>query len=133
MAIFSKKIIYGCESRGDYDKPYLTRYTLFKFFGRAVYLHIFHRSDADDLHDHPWSFSTFILWRGYYEETESGKKRIKPFTLNHRNPTHLHRVELIDGKKAVTLVFRGKYERCWGFKVNGVWTYWETYFKRMGC
>jgi hypothetical protein len=39
--------------------------------GGMVLLHKFVRSDADrELHDHPWSFTSLILWRGYFEEVE---------------------------------------------------------------
>lgn len=67
--MISKKIIYGCESRGDADSPYLIRYTLIdtKYF--QVCVHVFLRSDADDMHDHPWPFASLILWRGYNEVT----------------------------------------------------------------
>lgn len=64
-----KKIIYGCEERGDAHKPYLTRYTLIDTKHFQLCLHVFHRSDADDHHDHPWNFISLILWRGYFEET----------------------------------------------------------------
>lgn len=64
-----KRIIYGCESRGDGDKPYLIRWTIFKFNWLKCYFHKFVRSDADELHDHPWAFISIILWRGYVEET----------------------------------------------------------------
>jgi len=131
--MIKKKIIYGCEQRGDAYEPYLTRWTLIKTKWFQLCLHKFHRSDADDLHDHPWKFYSFILWRGYYEETETGKRRVYPLDFLYRSAEHRHRVELVDGKPAVTLVLMRKYERSWGFWVNGVWEYWETYFKRNGC
>jgi len=55
---------------GTDGSPYLTRTTLFSIRGFRVALHRFHRGDQDeDLHDHPWSFWTFILRGGYFEET----------------------------------------------------------------
>ena len=71
MPFLKKKIIYGCESRGDAQSPYLSRWTLLSTKLGAVYLHLFHRSDADEMHDHPWSFISVVLWRGYVEETPS--------------------------------------------------------------
>lgn len=56
------KIIYGCESRGDGGSPYLTRWTLRETTLGSLYLHHFHRSDADENHDHPWPFVSLILW-----------------------------------------------------------------------
>src|SRR3954465_13658675 len=53
-------------------EPYLTRWTLFGARSNgnvAVYLHRFHRSDADELHNHPWPFISIILAGGYWERT----------------------------------------------------------------
>lgn len=132
-AIEQRTTIMGCEARGDKDSPYLTRYTLIKLFGFQICLHIFHRSDADELHDHPWPFITLLLWRGYIEETLSIKKRYYPGMVLKRKAAHLHRVELVDGKKAITLVLMGRYERHWGFKTAFGWVYWKEYFKEKGC
>lgn len=167
MRLLRKKIIYGCETRGDAGSPYLTRFTLIDLFGCAAYLHIFHRSDADEHHDHPWSFASVILWRGYNEETacpecqgtgtfigsvyphEFGdqyqemcgrcfgegrfKKRVWPGMILFRPATWRHRVELIDGKKAVTLVIRTRYIRQWGFFTKSGWQHWKDYFTERGC
>jgi hypothetical protein len=146
-----KKIIYGCEERGDADVPYLTRYTLINTKLFQVCLHIFHRSDADDLHDHPWNFLSIILWRGYNEVTEqqcyvcnklgysncSYRNRVKqrklPGMFLFRKAQHKHRVELVNGKPAMSLVIMGKRKREWGFWVNGVWEYWQHYFIKKRC
>lgn len=128
-----KEIIYGCESRGDYDKPYLIRYTLLKTVFLKICLHIFVRSDHDDLHDHPWPFLSVILWRGYIEQTLSNKSRKWPLMVLYRPALHLHRVQLVDDKKAVTLVFMGKRTRNWGFLTKKGWVDWVSYFKKMGC
>ncbi|HVS73114.1 MAG TPA: hypothetical protein VHQ47_17800 [Phycisphaerae bacterium] len=133
MAIFKKKIIFGCESRGDADSVYLTRYTLLSAFGRKLCLHIFHRSDADELHDHPWSFWTFIIWRGYLEHTPAGVRRVWPLTLHRRPATWRHRVELVGGKAAVTLVLLGRPHRIWGFWTTRGWVNWIKYFRDRGC
>lgn len=65
----NKKIIKGCDSRGDGEEPYLTRWTIFAWKHLHLYFHKFHRSDSDELHDHPWNFISIVLWRGYIEET----------------------------------------------------------------
>lgn len=58
-----KAVIYNCE-----NNKYLTRWYLFRRERFAFFLHLFHRSDEDRaLHDHPWTFISFILWRGYWE------------------------------------------------------------------
>lgn len=144
-----KKIIYGCEARGDADKPYLIRWQLFTCRWFTIYLHKFIRSDADDLHDHPWNFWSFILWRGYFEETfkifpdinsvynykvtSRKRKLIRPLSLIYRSATHTHRVVLISEKPAWTIVIRSKYIRQWGFFENEGWKLWSVYFKEKGC
>jgi len=140
-----KLIIHGCEARGDYDQPYLTRWILLKREKFAIYFHKFHRSDADDLHDHPWSFISLILWRGYNEVTfakskygfmnltERVTKRIYPGMIIFRKATHTHRVELLNNKPAFTLVIRFKYVRYWGFWINKQWQDFREYFKEQGC
>jgi hypothetical protein len=149
--IVAKQIIYGCESRGDGNSPYMTRYAFPRLGPIRVCLHVFHRSDADELHDHPWPFASLILWRGYVEVTpcvvcgtrESERsegiccarqrKRMWPGMLLFRKASHAHRVELIQGKKAVTLVFMGTRRREWGFFTSKGWKQWQAYFKEKGC
>jgi hypothetical protein len=129
----TKKIIYGCEARGDADSPYLTRYTLVNTRMFQLCLHIFHRSDADDMHDHPWNFASLILWRGYNEQTVMGKKRKVPGMILFRSATHRHRVELVNGKKAISLVVMSRRKRDWGFFTGDGWINWMNYFKQKGC
>lgn len=128
-----RKIIYGCESRGDGDSPYLTRWTLFSGKWGAVYIHWFHRSDGDDRHDHPWGFWSLILWRGYIEDTPNGRRRHWPGMLLRRPPEWIHRVELVEGRGALSLVVRGPYVREWGFHTPSGWEQWRAYFQRLGC
>lgn len=131
--MFAKKIIYGCEERGDANEPYLTRYTLLSRKSFHICLHVFHRSDAEDLHDHPWDFVSLILLRGYIEQTPSGRKRVWPGMLLFRKATHQHRVELVRGEKAITLVVMGKRIREWGFFTKAGFVKWKRYFIQKGC
>jgi hypothetical protein len=149
LRLFSKKTIRGCESDGTADSPYLTRWTLIGSDKFAVYLHKFHRSDRDDLHDHPWPFISIILWRGYFEEVPAvwtyepadhysneglrKRKRVWPGAVLFRKATHQHRVILVNGKPAWTLVIRGAYVRDWGFLTGAGWQRWKEYFKERGC
>jgi hypothetical protein len=152
-----KRIIKGCESRGDADSPYLTRYTLLATRWFTLCLHIFHRSDAPDLHDHPWDFWSLILWRGYIEQTPSGRRRVWPGMLLRRRAEHVHRVELLPrytqqltqieympGRRvlgqrqighlpAVTLVLMRPRRRTWGFFTAAGWQPFLDYFTKMGC
>lgn len=158
MKLITKTIIRGCEARGDAGSPYLTRYTLPRIGPVRANLHVFHRSDADEHHDHPWNFVSVILWRGYIEETKglvkrdfhslcdypkilihglyevgSVRKRVWPGMILYRKAEHRHRVELVNGKKAVTLVFMFKRRREWGFFTKRGWQNWREYFAERGC
>lgn len=154
-----RRVIYGCDGRGDGDSPYLTRYTLFYTPWIHLCIHVFHRSDADELHDHPWPFASLILWGGYIEESASKhaadmdrgtgegfhrmvhcerlykrtrREIIRPGRLIVRSAEHAHRVELINGRKAVTLVLMGRKTRSWGFFTSAGWEHWREYFLRRG-
>lgn len=148
MKLLFKHQIKGCEARGDGDSTYMTRYGLPRMGPIRICLHIFHRSDADDLHDHPWPFVSIPLWRGYNEITEitaayrgsNGQfynvrvgKRKWPGMILFRKAEHTHRVELIDGKRAITLVIFGKRVREWGFFTSKGWQWFSDYFRERGC
>lgn len=164
-----KKItIKGCDAHGDGDTPYLTRKYLFQSKHLNIYLHKFHRDDSDELHDHPWSFISIVLWNGYIEETFlksptlygfekltyhvfqkmqysplyfknkkelplTHKKRIWPGQVIFRKATHAHRVELINGKPAYTLLINFGYVRQWGFFTKNYWQHFKSYFQDNGC
>lgn len=139
---------------------YLMRwYWNFKFF--TFKIHKFYLSDDDCLHDHPWNFVSIILTTGYYEwqeapfdynypDQEKGKREIleiekygnkkvfkrlyKPGSILFRKSTDTHRVELIDGKTAWTIVFTGPRLRKWGFRdKNWIWHYWREYVSNKHC
>jgi hypothetical protein len=72
------KAMEWCERRGkiqkitgstivDKDDIYLVRYVLFASKWFSIYLHQFLRSDRDTYHDHPWSFSTYVVSGAYTE------------------------------------------------------------------
>jgi hypothetical protein len=145
--IYQWKLIKGCDARGDGDSVYVIRRTLLGF----INLHTFLRSDGDEHHDHPWHFVSIILWRGYLEETgivtrpcanpgcipshppEVSRKRVYPGMVLFRRASHRHRVVLVDGKKAITLMIRGPRVREWGFFTAKGWQHWVRYFKEKGC
>jgi hypothetical protein len=117
--------IVNCERQ-----VYMTRWYLFRTKPLAVFLHRFNRSDEDRaLHDHPWSFITFILWNGYMEHTPTGIKKKRPLSISFRPAEHRHRVELINGKTAWTLVFRFKERRDWGFWEKDGFIKWNIWWQ----
>lgn len=108
---------------------YLTRWTL---VGRrrggskyGVYLHRFQRSDADEMHNHPWPFVSIILAGGYYEKTPApgwhngdGPARVRwyaPGRILVRPANWIHSVLIPDGREAWTLILRGAKCQSWGF------------------
>ena len=101
-----------------------------RWFG--LYIHWFHASDDDCLHDHPWPFATLILKGGYWEYTiaETGdevRRWHPPLALRFRPARWLHRVEVDPGCLPVTMVLRGPRIRRWGFKTVGGWVPWPEY------
>lgn len=141
--MIKKKIIMGCEGRGDAESPYLTRWELLSCPFGKLYLHKFHRSDHDVLHDHPWDFWTLILWKGYTEhfllagDTQCSR-RVLPLMFLFRPATFAHRVRLHTDKRgkeipAISLVFASTVKRDWGFFTTHGWQFWKEYFKDNAC
>lgn len=126
---FQRRDIVNCER-----DIYLRRWFIIRTERLGVFLHKFERSDEDrSLHDHPWAFITFILWRGYLEHFRKHHKcdvhnpcdylcdrdfwhdataRRWPLTVHCRPATWRHRVELLNGP-AWTLVIRFQRKRDW--------------------
>ena len=122
-----KRVILDRESQ----EPYLTRYYLFlkdrKWFPFNIFLHNFHRSDPDDLHDHPWPFITIILRGGYWEHTPKGKFWRGAGTINWAGSKSLHRVELVPEVDTWTMFIPGPTVREWGFIDKGIWKRHDRY------
>lgn len=143
---FQIKTIYGVE--GEHRLPYMTRVIV----GR-LRLHIFHRGDNDpDPHDHPWDFWTFPL-TSYVEEVTAPHwidgdpvtemHIVQAFRLHYRPAEYTHRVlgRYVPGLMPnhigaapgpiVTIVWRSKAKREWGFLKNrdGQWCWvgWRNY------
>lgn len=119
---FKHMVIYNC-----FRDKYLTRWYLVRNNRLGVFLHLFHHSDEDRaLHDHPWSFVSIILWRGYIEHTgckdpscvrpsHQHAKRKWPGMILFRPAEWRHRVELVDGRQAISLIIRFNRRRVWGY------------------
>lgn len=150
-------------TRSGTEDIYLRRWFLYprdKDFGKnkgkgRLYLHKFYRGDEDEhMHDHPWPFTSFLLWRGYWEETpyvqgdpalstaESVRSMIlrEPntwetrryvyypmFSTLRRPATHKHRVILSGTKPVWTIVKTGVKERSWGFWIKNKLCPWRQY------
>ena len=125
--VFDHREIVNCERQ-----IYLTRWYLLRTKPLAVFLHWFRRSDEDRvLHDHPWPFITLILWRGYFEHCRDGTIRRRwPLTAHYRPAEWRHRVELIGGRKAVTIVIRFRERRVWGFWEKSGFIAWNKWWQK---
>jgi hypothetical protein len=139
LKFLKKREIKGCFER----EVYLTRYFIINNDTFAIYLHHFHKSDeGTELHDHPRSFFSLILWGGYWEhrfflETDSGiltyKKWIGPGRFIFRQAETLHRVELPKGKSCWTLVFLLPRYKRWGFLTDNGYVDAETRLRELDC
>ena len=123
----------------DSNVPYLVRYYLFlkerKNFPFNLTLHKVLVSDEPTLHDHPWSYATFIIAGGYYENTPKGRFWRGPGHFRYRSANDLHFLELdkdSNGNEIPcwSLFFMGKKAGAWGFLKNGVWIHNENYLAR---
>jgi hypothetical protein len=118
----------------DFGDPYLTRYYLFlkerRRFPFNIFLHQFHKSDEDMLHDHPWSFVSIIVKGGYWEHTTEGRFWRGAGSIRRAGAASLHRVELAPGVDTWTIFIPGPQVQDWGFvDHDGHWTQHEAYFE----
>lgn len=115
------------------DEDYLERYYLFlrnrKTFPFNIFLHKFLKSDSEDLHDHPWDFTTIILTGGYWEYTPNNKRWYGPGSIIKKKASDYHRIELDPTKTTWTLFIPGKQKQDWGFKVGNDWIHHEKYLR----
>lgn len=152
IVFFQKRYI----NRDDKER-YMLRFTIFECLYFSIKFHKFFASDDQCLHDHPWSFLSFILWRGYNEITPRNKKfyenelktsqfggawynvsRYYPGHVIFRPAKSIHRVELIKDKQgrelpAYTFVISFKRVRKWGFFTKAGWLHWKAYNQKEHC
>lgn len=111
----------------DEGELYLRRWEILRTPWFSIKLHKFMRGDEDRcLHDHPWPFITFILTKGYWEETTNGTFWRKPRRLYYRPAEWKHRV-ILKESPTWTFVITGSNQRSWGFWRNGEWIYWKDF------
>lgn len=141
-------------TRGD-GTIYLDRWGYeFGKYGPGIFLH---RMDGPDpgleLHDHPWTFASFILTGGYLEQrtsvrdavrkaryAEDHDRQLKGRPPHPRGEEHVRRVRrwkvmrLDECHRIVglrsrtwTLVVHGWTKRTWGFYTPDGWMRWKPY------
>lgn len=141
--LFSLEEING----GERCPTYLYRWTLWRAKRFSVYLHHFVGDDWSlDLHDHPKRFISIGLWGRYVEQSMQPLRfwrtqyydgliqQLREVERTYRAPwvrtfpaTHIHRLQLIDGKPCWTLVIVLKPVRPWGFWHDGKFIGWREY------
>jgi hypothetical protein len=133
------KLFESAKYIGGKEDPLLIRWILFRIPSFGIFIHKFCRSDYDRaLHDHPWTFISYILKGGYYEFTESGIEWIGPGRRLYRPAEFKHRVvlqQLSNGLKkwleppdpSWSLVFVFRRRRKWGFWLKDKWCWWRQY------
>lgn len=117
----------------DLDRPertYLTRWRIVKTPWFGIFVHRFKGPDTrPTLHDHPWSFVSFVLRGGYDEVTTYTLplgRRIRRVNVKRLGDVHyitrLHRVP------TWTLMFVGPNRRDWGYiDRDGTWTRFDLH------
>ena len=110
-------------------KVHFRRYRLLKTPWFALYIHQICESDMDDdMHDHPWNFSSLIL-SGAYQETyllapdfDKGGSRcyLSGDVIEHESGD-IHKIKLLTSE-VWTLVFTSGPKREWGYQLkDGTW------------
>jgi hypothetical protein len=120
----------GRSDLGDYMHRWEFRTPWF-----AIRLHHILRNDqAEDLHDHPWDFTSFLLTGPYVEVVledsirgvfagQTRRVRHERFAVVRHRAEDLHRIELPEGP-VWTLVLTGPLRRSWGFLTSAGWLPW---------
>lgn len=135
---FAKQLIHDVIT----GRLYIARFTFIETPLFSVKLHRIFRPDHDqELHDHPWSFLSILLWGSYTESyTEKSATlgvrfyRDVPW-FNFKRAEDLHRIVRIrpcwPARSVVSLVFCGPRRRAWGFVEScGRWTHYSEFLER---
>lgn len=111
-------IIRWREQLGLPECPYVIRWR-FETPWFSIRLHHWLAADDDRaFHDHPWSFTTFVLKGGYTDMTPAGSEYLRAPVVRHREAEHRHTV-FPDMGGAWTIVVTGPKVRTWGFWAGG--------------
>jgi hypothetical protein len=122
----------------DYDNPeklYMTRWVLVQTRWFSVYVHRFGTADPrPTLHDHPYSFVSFVIRGGYYEQfgyygvrTRRGPERLVR-RINVKRAEAFHVITKLLRVPTWTLVLTGPRRRGWGYlDPGGKWTRYDQH------
>lgn len=119
---------------GGADTPFLDQLQMIRTPWFGVYLHVIHRADEPDPHDHPWAFASLIL-SGSYTERVWPNKEVSLYSYNQsRTRFSVGRVQLRAAHRIIaadspvwTLVVTGRERNAWGFYRHGNFVPWREY------
>lgn len=94
-----------------------------------VYLHEINRSDDDRaLHDHPWDNTSVLLKGRYIEHQPLDVRQVRyEGSVARRKASDLHRLEMFEGERAISLFLTGPKIREWGFACKHGWVHWRDF------
>lgn len=128
---FGDPLVLVDENNG---REFLKRWRLVQTPLFSIFLHRMQVPDPGvDLHDHPWSFVSFVLRGGYIERVADTRR---PWEERHRHRgrwsfggirlDQIHSIDALDRTPTWTLVVTGPTRRRWGFVAgDDGWQDWE--------
>lgn len=128
---------------GDGKSVYMRRLNILLTPWFSIKLHFIYRPDNQrDLHDHPWSFLSLLLWGSYVEDVPVYRPNdsqclcsdcttsIEPRHVrwwNWKRAEDQHSIIWVSNQPIVTLVFCGPIRRTWGFWTPDGWVRHDRY------
>lgn len=131
---------FAIPDKNEPEKVYLRRLRILETPWFGVYLHWIYLPDTDrDPHDHPWKFASVILRGGYTERVWRDLSHLDHATTRtwgpwsaHRMPLDwAHKIEAL-GPNTITLIFRGRRSKSWGFWTDHGVVEWRDYVGESG-
>lgn len=107
------------ERLGLPECPYVIRWRIETRWGSIRLHHWLSHDDDRAFHDHPWSFTTFVIKGGYADVSPDGTEHLKAPAVRRRTAEHRHTV-FPDKGGCWTIVVTGPRIRTWGFWAGGV-------------
>lgn len=129
-----RKLLLVKEILSKTGEVHFRRYRLLQTPWFAVYVHQICRSDMEqDMHDHPWNFSSVIL-EGAYREASSYPPNFDKIYLHdyysgdviEHQAEDAHKLTLVS-QEVWTLVFTSGRTRYWGYQTKTGWIGHQEY------
>ncbi len=110
-------------------KAYMRRLQVLETPWFSMRLHYTTAPDLDrHLHDHPFTFLSFLLWGCYVEELPHRTRIVRWW--NFCKAEGMHRLINVTDSGVLTLVFTGARRREWGYAHEEGWMAWTDYHQR---